>query len=276
MKELTLLTPAETLLILSPATSKLEEFARITFYNLLLRKILIIECKKTRGETYYEINKIQQFVSLGPNFNSYNLEKHESIFLIPFNNDLELKLSLRNLVKIVFEGIKSTDEFKMKYLYNHRISIYFSSNLFQRLLGIKKINSLGLELQKKISHFLNHLEKELDLSKNKKANLDLLAERLMSINGNIFLFKNINGQDFEVLKKYDDNKRETHHMNTYNDYGLFYLHTNQYSDSNFNFISETTNIFHDCINSSSPSDFIGSDSTDISGDSGCSGCGGCS
>ncbi|PCJ62699.1 MAG: hypothetical protein COA58_16855 [Bacteroidetes bacterium] len=274
MIELTYLSPAETLLILDPAKSKAEELAKHTFLDLVLRKVLAVELQDASQENPKKTKKLKKIVSIGTNFKIYTPAKHEGLFLSPFAKDTDLKISLRNLIKIAFERIKSTDEYKLKYVYNRRISKYFSANLIQLLIGTKRINTKGLELQKRISDYLSSMDKEL---KSSKKNVDRLEEKLLSLNSNILLLKNIDNSVFKVLSEIDKKKTEIQNRDdlAWFDYGLLYMWGPHSTSSNFNVMAATTNTFSDSIDSLDTFDSSGIDSTGVSGDGGCSGCGGC-
>lgn len=275
MKELTYLTPAETLLILDPVKSKVEDLAKLTFLDLVLRNVLSIEFEETSENSIQKSKNLRKSVSVGMNFHNYKAAKHEGIFLRPFMKDPTLRISLRNLIKIAFEKIKSTDEYKLKYVYNIRISKCFSANLLQTLIGTKSINRRGLELQKRISEHLHVLDIGL---KSSKKNIDRLEERLLSLNGNILLLKNIDNSVFKVLKESDKRNREIQsndHPSWY-DYGLMYMWGPHARSNNFNVIAATSTAFSGSIESLDTFDSGGADATGVSGDSGCSGDGGCS
>jgi len=267
IKELTTLSPAEILIIENPEV-KVDKLARVTFFDLLLKEVLKVEI----DEEATKKDKKNPTVSLGKAFYSYKPLKHESIFLSVFKKDNELKVKLSNLLKISFEKIKNSEDYKSKYIYsNYRMKQYFKSNFFQRLLGVKVISENGIKVQKEIKRELKRIK--TNTTKKVKG----IEETLLSINGNIVLIPKIPTEIFELIEKKKSNFRKENTDSIWVDYGysdLYYHNTtkNQFdlmdiNDSDFMPIIESVNGFDD----SSGDSGCGSDG----GCSGCGGCGGC-
>lgn len=267
IKELTNLSPAEILLIENPDV-KVDKLARVTFLDLILKEVLKVEVD-TKANKKEKKNPI---IITGKAFSSYESLKHESIFLSVFTKDSELKIKLSNLLKTAFEKVKSSEEYKLKYVYSDkRMKQYFKSNFIQKLLGIKVISENGIKIQTELKRELIRI-KTNTTKKNTK-----IIETLLALNGNIVLIPKIPVEIFEQIEKRKSNLRKENSDSVWVDYGysnLYYLNTtkNQFdlmaiNDSDFMPIIESINGFDDTSNDSG----CGSDG----GCSGCGGCGGC-
>ncbi|MBL4755546.1 MAG: hypothetical protein JKY52_18370 [Flavobacteriales bacterium] len=274
MKELSLLSPAETLLILDPTQATAEQLARLTFLDLVLRKILVLEIRDTAPHNPNKTKNLRKSVSIGSNFKNYRPTKNESIFLKPFVRDSALKISLRNLIKVAFEGIESSNDYKLNYVYNKQISPYFSASLLQLLMGVKRLNQNGIKLQKRISEFLNSTDKEL---RSNKQHTNNLQEKLLAIHGNILLLKHMDHRSFKVLDESDNRKSviQKKEDSAYYDYGLLYMIDSHGPQYNFGVLAATHTTFSNTMDSLDSFDSSASDSTGASDSGGCSGCGGC-
>lgn len=275
MEDLKFLTPAETLLILDPNGSKIEEFVKLTLLDLFLKEVLTFELRDSSPHYPKKNKKFRKFVSVYKNFKEYIPLKHESIFLIPFQKAPNLLISVRNLVKIAFEEITSIDVYKRKFIFNSRIKKYFSANLVQFLVGSKSINKKGLIFQNNIMQYLNDLDQEVNLNKSLSK---VLEEKLLSLNGNIFLLDNIDISDFKFLSKSENNKNKTYNksQSIYN-YDVFISLESLSLSNDFNIFDSMINSIKKSIDSLESFD-TGEDSSTFSdgyGDSGCAGCGGC-
>lgn len=187
--ELKKLSPAEIMLIENPKI-KVDQLARVTFMDLLLKDVLQIdEVPKGKGKKA----RANPFVSKGKAFDTYEPLKHESVFLNLFKHDSDIKVTLKNLIKVSFKDIKSAEVYKLKHVYTKRLDPYFTSNIIQWLAGARKISRHGLATQKLI-------KKELVRIKNKvKRNDKDLIETLMGINGNVFLLNGVYNKVFKTL-----------------------------------------------------------------------------
>lgn len=276
MVELTYLSPAETLFVQAPKEVKAEELARVTFLDLVLRKVLKLEVIKLKQIEQQQV--FDEIVSRGENFCFYHPKKHEELFVAPFSTDDSLKINLRNLIKIAFQNISTTNEYKLKYVYNEQIAKYFSANFFQRLFGIKKINKQGRQFQAKLNQYLNGIK----INATSDDEWKMVEEKLLSLRGNILLIPNIDSKIFKRLHhtyKHDKKqKKEQDHDDFLYDYTPLFIYDNQNFISNFYLTEAMTATFEETIDSietfDAPSDSFDGGNSD-GGDGGCSGCGGC-
>lgn len=264
IKELTNLSPAEVLLIENPEVT-IDKLARVTFFDLVLKEVLKMEVdsKATKKD-----NK-NPTVSLGKTFSSYQPLKHEAIFLSVFARDNELKIKFLNLLKIAFEKIKSSEEYKLKYIYSElRMKQYFQSNFFQKLLGIKVISKDGIKIQKDIKSELKRIRT------NTTKKIRGIEETLLALNGNILLIPKIPIGVFELIEKKNTNFRKENNGSIWNYYSYSDLYHLNITKNQFDLIAINDSDVMPIIESVNGFD----DSSDDSGcgsDGGCSGCGGC-
>ncbi|MEM6686892.1 MAG: hypothetical protein AAF617_13995, partial [Bacteroidota bacterium] len=181
IKELTDLSPAEVLLIENPDV-KIDTLARVTFFDLLLKETLeIIPNPKATTE-----EKKNPIIKIGKAYNSYQPLKHETIFLSIFSKDNMLQISLSSLLKTAFEKVKNSEHYKLKYVYtDERMSTYFKSNFFQKLLGIRVMTKEGIHAQNEIKRALRRIK--INASRKTKNAVELLV----AIRGNIVLIPKI-------------------------------------------------------------------------------------
>jgi hypothetical protein len=193
---LTELSPAESLLLISPKEAKTPQLALLTFWDLVMRNILKAESIPEKEDASGHVSEAHELVSRGPYFEHYLSEKHEAVFLAPFEEDPEFSVSLRNLIKMTFEKMGSSNAYKTYYVIGERLEPYFSANFFQRMFGIKKLNPKGEVLQTKLQNQLNILQSEVA---NSETYSDALLENLMSINGNLLLLEKVDKALFDEL-----------------------------------------------------------------------------
>ena len=264
-RELTNLSPAEVLLIENQAV-KVDALARVTFFDLVLKKVLEIEIdpKATENE------KKNPTVRLGKSFTNYQSLKHESIFLSLFEKENELKINLSNLLKTAFEGIKNSTEYKFKYVYSEeRMEEYFKSNFFLNLFGVKKMSRKGKDVQKEIKRHL----KRIRTSTTKKEKD--IVETLLALNGNILLIPKIPTEIFELIEKKKSGTRKNDSGDyAWADYGYSALYFHDGTKNQFDLIDINDADFMPIIDSVDGFSDSSGDSS-FGGDGGCSGCGGC-
>ncbi|MBX2844282.1 MAG: hypothetical protein KTR26_21120 [Flammeovirgaceae bacterium] len=148
MQELKFLSPAELLAIVNPSNSNLSELLRVTLLDLQRRDILILEKKRIKIKS-----------------TGKDLLKHELIVLKHLKEDSFISIS--EFSKHLKKTLKSGDNYLLKYVTVNRLSDYFSSNILQKILGIKQLSKNGLKVQQELLVKIDGAIKELrDPSKN--------------------------------------------------------------------------------------------------------------
>lgn len=267
IKELTNLSPAEVLLLENPDVT-IDALARVTFLDLILKQVLEIIPLTNASEAQQK----NPLVKVGKAYANYQPLKHEAIFMAVFSKDDTLQITLSNLLKSAFEKVKNSEQYKLKYIYSdERLKPYYSSNFFQRLLGIRVITKEGLKAQKEIKRELRRIK--INASRKTKNAVELL----LAIKGNIVLIPKIPTEIFQQLEKKNASIRKNNFNTLAVDIGyasLFYHNTakNQFDivaldDADFSPSIESISGFGD----TSVDGSFGADS----GCGGCAGCGGC-
>jgi hypothetical protein len=279
MELLNSLTPAETKMLLTAPSINGKEMLRLTVCDLILKKVLtIVEVSKpTRG---VRNERIQKYVRIGSQFQSYQQAPHEALVLDTFNRKEDIQILLVHFITSIAEGAKSNWNFYRKYILGTVFwKTYFKSGLFYKLFGFVQLNSKGKQAQSDLKSYIEELNSIIpDLEKNSPQELAKLYEK---IGAHIFLSSNI---DFESLKEIDDYLPEKKKkLISSSDFDL-------HDTSDFLLLSIMNTFFiegfdkHYESNDTSWSPFNSDDfgwsdsdstSTGCSGCSGCSGCGGC-
>jgi hypothetical protein len=186
--QLTSQTPAETFLLLHGSSATLKELLKLTFMDLLLKKVIkSIEIYKTskgqqksRGYKYIEVDK---------NFFNYKPQLHELVFLAPFYVNKDHKILFRHLIAQGYKKSKSQNHYQQLISKSKILQSAYSQTVFQMIFGGRSLTEEGEFIKaKSISEMMtleDFLPKEL-LQDPKKA-----LNTLMQIQGNIFLLHNI-------------------------------------------------------------------------------------
>lgn len=263
IEELRTLSPAEVLLLANPQVG-VGELANVTFFDLVLRRVLGLK-KKVSAE---DSNAAYTLVSTGPAFEGCTPLKHEALFLQVYAKDPSLKMKLKTLVKIAFEDVKTADQYKLRYIYSDRLSEHFKSNFLYRLLGIKTLSAFGLDRQRAIKQELNRLREEVS---NKNPSI---YHHLLALNGNILLLGNLDKDVFEKLnekaKEKNPDRSDSNGLwsDAFIDFGVL-------SDEEIDISRVGASDFDSTLKSIEHFDSGVDDSDSTSVDSGCSGCSGC-
>lgn len=251
MIHLSKLTPAEVLILTKNDVSQ-QEILKITFVDLLLKKVLRTFEVERQPHINQEI-RIYKYIGIGQNFKYYKSLNHESIFLSPFVHDNSLEILFRNLVRIGYQNSKSLAALKNEILRSPNLNGCFSQNIFQKIFQSYSITQYGSDLKRKVQQEIQTLSDEFSVVndlENQKA-IDLIK----LIGANIFLLINV---DYELLKQID-------HL-----LGIEMAKNNSidvdtgYSGCSSTFDDYSVNFDSGCSSNSG-----------CGGNSGCSGCGGC-
>jgi hypothetical protein len=253
MKYLSELTPAE-LLILTKENVTHQELLKITFIDLLLKRVLKTFEVEKQPHIREEV-RIYKYVGIGQNYNNYNSLNHERLFLSIFDTDNTIEMLFRNLVKIAYQKSKTLKDLKNDLIKTPTLKKCFSQNIFQRIFYGYSFTEYGTELKRKVKKEIQDLGNQLsDVStiENQKA-----IELIKIIGANIFLLVNI---DYELLNQIDQ------------DLGIEINRSNS-SDGGSGCSGCSFDNYSSSFDSGCSSD------SGCSGDSGCgsgcSGCGGC-
>jgi len=259
VKQLSKLSPAETLLVLQDKNASIKELLKITFMDLLLKQV-VRTFEVQRQANSRDAVRIYKYIEIGKNFWTYQPLPHENIFLAPFQKSDSVQILFRHMVKMGYQNAKSESKLHNVLRQSPNLDRCFSRNIIQSLFGGFNITTDGQQLRNKVEAEISQLEKQLPpliLNDHQKA-LDILKV----IKGNVFLLTNI---EFDLLKQIDKellaemNKRD----NNSNDGGCSGCTWDSFDNYSDSFDS----------NCSGDSGCSGGDSG--CGGSGCSGCGGC-
>lgn len=185
MEILKKLTPAETKFLLEPGILNRGILLRLTYMDLLLRKVL----KQEKIESQFQDYSI---VSAGINLTSFQPNGLQQLFIQPFRQNPDLTLSIRDLMKMIKPNIKSAYDFKWTYLIPGPLKEHIKPRPKWALVDLFASISLtesGLALQQKIRDFLNAI------------NLKIKQESLTA--GELEQLKSVIGTNFILLEGYD-------------------------------------------------------------------------
>ena len=209
MKYLSELNPAE-ILVLTKENITHQELLKVTFIDLLLKKVL----KTIEVERQPHINqeiRIYKYVEIGKNFKNYESKSHEKFFLATFEKDNEIQILFRNLVKIGYQSSRTVLDFKNTIIKSSTLKKCFKQNLFQKLYYGYSFTEYGTELKRKI-------EKEIEEINSKIVNIKNIENEkaiklIKEIGGNIFLLGTIN---YDLLDQIDNDLAAINKSNSSN------------------------------------------------------------
>lgn len=253
MKYLSKLTPAE-ILVLTKDNITQQELLKTTLIDLLFKKVLKVFEIERQPNIRQEI-RVYKYVGIGQNFNSYDSQNHERVFLSTYNMDNTIQILFRNLVKIGYQKSKTLNELKNDIIKTPNLKKCFSQNIFQRIFYGYSLTEYGKELKSKVKEEIRILGNQLSTIndiENQKA-IDLIKV----IGANIFIIINL---DYELLKQIDKDLGIEISKNNSNNGGI------GCSGCMSSFDDFSSNFDSGCSG----------DSGCGSGCSGCGGCGGCS
>ncbi|MBA4053388.1 MAG: hypothetical protein C0490_01625 [Marivirga sp.] len=254
MKQLSKLTPAETLLIKNGSLSPLKDLLKYTLMDLLLKQVLNME-EIQRQPSPRDPVRYYKYISAGVNFRSYKGKPHEMVFLEPFKKNPDLNILFRNLVKIGYQNSKSEKKYYNDLINNDVLQKAFSTSWSEKLFGGFTYTKEGNELKHEVENEIAGLQKKLrDPTEDKNRTIEILK----MIGGNIFL---IQGVSFALSTEIDNEiLQEINRTNAMEGFSTGCW-------SSFDSYSDT-------FESSCSSDAGSSCSADGGGCSGCGGCGG--
>lgn len=277
MNLLSKLKPAETLILIETTDAELKNLMKFTFMDLVLKQVLIVqESVQTykRGNRYRE--QRTKYVIKGKNFDKYQPNPYELIYLSTFHKSPEIKAILTKLIQVAYEAVRSEKQFRKSIINSSPIKGHFTVSFFQQLFGTFSLSAEGISAKQMVKAELNKLDSQIgDILKN---NPKEALEILIQIGGNIFLLKNL---DFDLLRKIDKSIISSMNIqsryDSYDDFSWWYymdFSNDLWLDSTFDSWDDTFDSFDSSYDDASCSSFD-SGCSSCSGCSGCGGCGGC-
>lgn len=189
MEVLKTLSPAQTRVILAPNSSKVSELLRLTFIDLILKRVLAIR------ESEYCGGMLEVF--RGEKYNTWSSKYHEKIFTEVFNDTPELCITMDELIKLVKSEIGSSKKYKWRYLIEPELSKYFHPQPLFKVFGVRiKLNDEGLALKNDIEKYLNRVTPKL---RNKSPKISEINDIYESLGSNFLLIK---GYESKYLKRF--------------------------------------------------------------------------
>jgi len=212
------LTPAESLIIISPKSSG-NEMIKITLMDLVLRRVLMIGIQDK--ESKFLKRHYKTIILSGGDLPKTALKPHEQILV-----DLILeysKLELKEFAKIMHDRINSTD-YKNEFLRNNLVDEGYLKRQRKMLLSLIPhtnyvLTEKGVEIREKIMELLQeakHLDKWMreDLGK---------AKAYLSVTGTHILLSDI--YELEDIKKFNRILTQIKPESRASDYFSYYLYT---------------------------------------------------
>lgn len=270
METLKKLTPAESLVLRDTSRASFRDLLKFTLIDLILKKVLVVKNEAMEAEQT-ENNIAHKNLKKGPAFDSYEPKHHEWIYLSAFEEDADLSIQFKHLVKMAWESARNRNHYLFKQvLMSKDIARAAKEGWLYRTFGYCKLTAEGLQLQQRVHTELRKLSDILpDLIEN---NPTRARELLGQIYGNIMLVPSF---DYSLLKQLDEVfeaetiERDATNMETDSAALWFFF---LYDDFYTSFDSEYDSYGGDGGWSGGG---CSGDGGDGGGCSGCGGCGGC-
>lgn len=259
MEILTTLSPAETYLLAEGSSAKLSEILKLTFADLVRKRVLQI----TEEEHQSHPNnppRLISYVGVGDQYSEYRFLLHEFPFIQAFESVRDIQFLFSNYVKVCFQNAGR----RKSYIYgafieNGRLGNNFKQDWLSKFFGGPYFSDDGMEANRKVVLAIHQLEADLPqlIDQDRERAIRLLKQ----IGGNIYLLRNL---DLKALPQLAEEFESFRKGNTSGyDNGC----------SGYVFFDDFSTSFD---NSCSSDSGWGGDSGCGSGCSGCGGCGGCS
>jgi hypothetical protein len=269
MKNLSKLSPAETLVLLEGKEVKLRDLLKVTLMDLFLKQVLqttdITNTSRPGSESFSNT-----YIVRGSNFALHHALAHEAIFLSVFRHNENTQFLFNTIVKLGYVKAGSADRYSKIILRNARIRTYFVEGIARFFKGKFSLTPKGIEFVQELKAEINELAITLPkLMENDQAKA---LEILKVIKGNVFLVK---GLDFKMMKEIENqvvaesSKAYSTSDSSYPDTSMWLALTT--NSNSFDSGCSSFHHHHDSGDWGGDSDSGG----DSGGDSGCSGCGGC-
>jgi len=267
MKHLSNFSPAETLLLIEGSASYQRDLLKVTFLDLLLKKV-IKKTKKTYRPSIRDPYVTMKYICAGPNFQSCVAAKHEDVFLDVFTKSKKINALFKHMVKMGYENSYDQVKYQKLIAQSDRMKPYFKINVLFALFGAISLTREGKVLAESIKKELADLDKTLP--KLVETDKQKAWEIIQKVNGNIFLLKNL---DFSLLYEIDKEMTsfENERKGAFNNGSCSSCSSWDRMDSDWIIFDSHSHSF----DSSCGGDGGGCGSSDGSGcGSGCGGCGG--
>lgn len=246
MNYLQSLKPAEIHLLLENGEPKLKDMLRLTFLELLRKKVLVFE-EHEKPSRKPGMVRVYKYVTTGPAYQDYNTLSYEAVFLNPYKKDPARRILFRSLIRITSENAHYDTVFRKKII-ESSLNRHFYQNRLRLSFGLGRVLSASgetakIQIQKEIR------DAEQKLNNHPGSYTPDLVEYILALGtGVLFL------QNWESIKDY------------------WKTDIQQYTDSSTEWYSSSD--FYDYNTSSDSESWDTGCSSDSSGCSGCSGCGG--
>ena len=274
MIEFKTFSPAETKLLLECGKAELKELMKLTFMDLILKKVLKIVDVDKRLHPRDEV-RTYTYVETDENFKKYTPKNHELAFMNAFIKENDIQILFKNLIKSAYVSAGGSKSYRKTIRRNKHLKHYFKESTFVNIFGLIRLTPEGEKKQKDIIAYLEKTDKEI--SNYVRADQEKALEVVMCMGGNIFLLKNL---ELPLLKKIDKElikQKKATISNTYDTTDGWFFYEGFFGDNSLfddefdeaysfdSFFTETMDFFDTEFDASSCS----------SCDSGCTSCGGC-
>lgn len=256
------LTPAETRTILTPETNNLHELLKLTFLDLVRRKLLRIE---ERGDA----KTTETYVTTGPAFYTEQTLPHEEVMLQVFRSAPTMELLMKAYLKAVKGRLKGgANKYRKLIFESGRLQPYFKTGFFYSLFGARVLNAEGVQMQRQLQEELEYNNRELIMLNNQNDSGGM-QHLFGQLGGNAFLLPAFAVGMYSMMGAPLPETMNEQHFRQQQPQGT--------SDSGGSGCSSYTNDWGASFDSGCSSHHdggSGGDSGCSGGDSGCSGCGG--
>lgn len=170
--------PAVALLILKGSETPLSEMLKVTFFDLLHRKILEVtkeEYKPKGVETPTEL----QFVRIGTAGHGYKPLPHEEVFMSYLKTEPTGKLLFQTLVKLAYKLSGGAKSYRRQIIRHGGAAAHFREGFLHRLLGGFDLSDLGIQSRDRLQSEVANLRRVLD--DNRERDPDEVAKLLQSL-----------------------------------------------------------------------------------------------
>lgn len=278
MEALDQLTPAEVKVLVNPAKTPLKDLLRLTFFDLLMKKVLQLHKPSATEEEAWN-------VKAGERFASYQYLPHEKPLLALFEKDADLVIPLEQLLKSAFKKTYSGGYYQHHFVRKSpRISNYFKTSFWKSLVNSLSLTEEGAAVASKYKALLDEADEKIGelLKRDQEAALQILA----SLGGSMLLLQNFKPEMLqavapEAFEAFKGKKRKQRDGDGPDEGDDYYYDTDSADVFDafllMEFVDEVTKTnsetIFDAIDSSmdAAADSAGGDSGDGGG---CSGCGG--
>jgi hypothetical protein len=264
MKYTKIYSPAEALLILSEGKVSFPYLFKVTFCELINKKILnvrISEASPNNADMRYARLSLRSSIKR----NSYSGKVHYLAVLKPIVKKAPREILFRIYIKIIGQSPLSKNNFVRLILQNEVTSQVIKRNIFQRLFGGITLTQEGKDIKRK-------LEVEVVTMKNKLATKGQSSSSLMdklTLYGSSVLLMQMEDlwNLLKQLLQYDPQEIEPHYKEQYDEW---MVNLNMLLYSKWEEVHEYT----DASGHGSGGDGGYSAGLELDGDNGCSGCSG--